>query len=106
MKQALMLETNWYTTPEEASGSAVSCASDIYLLGVLLFELFCPFNTSEEKCRIMSSLRHRVLPPQLLLKWPKKASFCLWLLHPEPSCRPVMSTKCCYVAVNCNKLSS
>ncbi|KAG2677826.1 hypothetical protein I3843_12G117300 [Carya illinoinensis] len=38
----------------------------------------------------MSSLRHRVLPPQLLLKWPKEASFCLWLLHPEPSIRPKM----------------
>ncbi|XP_018823028.2 protein SPA1-RELATED 3-like isoform X3 [Juglans regia] len=39
----------------------------------------------------MSSLRHRVLPPQLLLKWPKEASFCLWLLHPEPSIRPKIS---------------
>ncbi|XP_024014987.1 protein SPA1-RELATED 3 isoform X2 [Eutrema salsugineum] len=39
----------------------------------------------------MSSLRHRVLPPQILLKCPKEASFCLWLLHPEPTCRPSMS---------------
>ncbi|KAL7103632.1 hypothetical protein ACP275_08G191400 [Erythranthe tilingii] len=39
----------------------------------------------------MASLRHRVLPPQLLLKWPKEASFCLWLLHPDPSGRPKMS---------------
>ncbi|XP_022936122.1 protein SPA1-RELATED 3-like isoform X3 [Cucurbita moschata] len=39
----------------------------------------------------MSSLRHRVLPPQLLLKWPKEASFCLWLLHPDPSNRPKLS---------------
>ncbi|KAI4366072.1 hypothetical protein MLD38_021995 [Melastoma candidum] len=65
MKQVLMMETGWYTSPEEAAGSPSSCASDIYCLGVLLFEL--------------------------LLKWPKKASFCLWLLHPEPSSRPVMS---------------
>ncbi|PWA59547.1 protein kinase-like domain, Guanine nucleotide-binding protein, beta subunit [Artemisia annua] len=38
----------------------------------------------------MSSLRHRVFPPQLLLKWPKEALFCLWLLHPEPASRPKM----------------
>ncbi|KAH0855164.1 hypothetical protein HID58_020440 [Brassica napus] len=38
----------------------------------------------------MSSLRHRVLPPQILLNWPKEASFCLWLLHPEPTYRPSM----------------
>ncbi|XP_057797389.1 protein SPA1-RELATED 4 isoform X2 [Salvia miltiorrhiza] len=91
MKQILLLESNWYTTPEEVSGDPTSCASDIYQLGVLLFELFCTFNSLEEKSSTMASLRHRVLPPQLLLKWPKEASFCLWLLHPEPSSRPKMS---------------
>ncbi|XP_044474154.1 protein SPA1-RELATED 3-like isoform X2 [Mangifera indica] len=90
MKQILLMETNWYTSPEEIAGAPVSCASDIYQLGVLLFELFCPFSSREEKARTMSSLRHRVLPPQLLLKFPKEASFCLWLLHPEPSSRPKM----------------
>ncbi|KAM3744630.1 hypothetical protein ACB098_06G067200 [Castanea mollissima] len=90
MKQILLMETNWYTSPEEVAGSPSSCASDIYRLGVLLFELFCPFSSREEKSRTMSSLRHRVLPPQLLLKWPKEASFCLWLLHPDASGRPKM----------------
>uniref|UniRef100_A0A6P4AFY2 protein SPA1-RELATED 3 n=1 Tax=Ziziphus jujuba TaxID=326968 RepID=A0A6P4AFY2_ZIZJJ len=90
MKQILLMETNWYTSPEEVAGGPSSCASDIYRLGVLLFELFCPFSSREEKSRTMSSLRHRVLPPQLLLKWPKEASFCLWLLHPEPNSRPQM----------------
>ncbi|CAL1384813.1 unnamed protein product [Linum trigynum] len=88
MKEVLLMETGWYTSPEEAAGSTSSIASDIYRLGVLLFELFCPFNSREDKSRTMSSLRHRVLPPQLLLRWPKAASFCLWLLHPEPSSRP------------------
>ncbi|XP_031121174.1 protein SPA1-RELATED 3 isoform X2 [Ipomoea triloba] len=88
MKQILLLETNWYTSPEEVSGEPSICASDVYRLGVLLFELFCTFHSPEEKSATMSSLRHRVLPPQLLLKWPKEASFCLWLLHPQPSSRP------------------
>lgn len=91
MKEILLMETNWYTSPEEISGAQTSCASDIYQLGVLLFELFCTFSSREEKSRTMSCLRHRVLPPQLLLKWPKEASFCLWLLHPEPSSRPKIS---------------
>lgn len=38
MKQILLLESNWYSTPEEISGDPTSCASDIYQLGVLLFE--------------------------------------------------------------------
>uniref|UniRef100_A0A2P2MKH6 Protein SPA1-RELATED 3 isoform X1 n=1 Tax=Rhizophora mucronata TaxID=61149 RepID=A0A2P2MKH6_RHIMU len=88
MKQLLLMENSWYSSPEEVAGSQSSCASDIYRLGVLLFELFCPFCSREDKSRTMSCLRHRVLPPQLLLKWPKEASFCLWLLHPEPSSRP------------------
>ncbi|XP_022139481.1 protein SPA1-RELATED 3-like isoform X3 [Momordica charantia] len=91
MKQILAVETTWYTSPEEASGGPSSSASDIYRLGVLLFELFCSFSSREGKSKTMSSLRHRVLPPQLLLKWPKEASFCLWLLHPEPSNRPKLS---------------
>ncbi|KAA8526827.1 hypothetical protein F0562_008944 [Nyssa sinensis] len=90
MKQILLMETIWYTSPEEIAGAPSSCASDIYRLGVLLFELFCTFSSAEEKSSLMSSLRHRLLPPQLLLKWPKEASFCLWLLHPEPSSRPKM----------------
>ncbi|XP_060209338.1 protein SPA1-RELATED 3-like isoform X2 [Lycium barbarum] len=90
MKRILHLENNWYTSPEEVDGAPGTCASDIYRLGVLLFELFCTFNSSDEKIANMSCLRHRVLPPQLLLKWPKEASFCLWLLHPEPSSRPKM----------------
>ncbi|XP_022753264.1 protein SPA1-RELATED 3-like isoform X2 [Durio zibethinus] len=90
MKQKLLLETNWYTSPEEVAGSPSTFASDIYRLGVLLFELFCPFSSREEMTRTMSSLKHRVLPPQLLRKWPKEATFCLRLLHPEPSSRPKM----------------
>lgn len=39
MKQILLLETNWYTSPEEVAGAPNSCASDIYRLGVLLFEV-------------------------------------------------------------------
>ncbi|VFQ83044.1 unnamed protein product [Cuscuta campestris] len=88
MKQILLLEINWYTSPEEVASAPSSCASDIYRLGVLLFELFSTSNSLEEKSITMSNLRHRVLPTHLLLKWPKEASFCLWLLHPEPSSRP------------------
>ncbi|KAJ4719110.1 SPA1-related 3 isoform 3 [Melia azedarach] len=55
----------------------LSRASDIYQLGVL-FELFCPFSSTEEKTRAMSSLRQQVLPPQLVLKFPQAASSCLW----------------------------
>lgn len=39
MKQILLMESNWYTSPEEVAGGPSPCASDIYRLGVLLFEV-------------------------------------------------------------------
>ncbi|CBI21860.3 unnamed protein product, partial [Vitis vinifera] len=87
----LPMEISWYCSPEEDEGAPSSFCSDVYRLGVLLFELFCTFSLTEEKFSTMSNLKHRVLPPHLLLKWPKEASFCLWLLHPQPSTRPKLS---------------
>ncbi|EEE53414.1 hypothetical protein OsJ_36489 [Oryza sativa Japonica Group] len=46
--------------------------------------LFYTFETMEEKMRAMANLPQCVLPPQLLLKWPKEASFCQLLMHPVP----------------------
>ncbi|XP_024980051.1 protein SPA1-RELATED 4-like [Cynara cardunculus var. scolymus] len=88
MKPILEMETKWYTSPEEAAGGPSSCASDVYRLGVLLFELYCPCSSSPEKNATMSNLRHRVFPPQLHLKWPKEAFFSMRLLHPDPASRP------------------
>lgn len=38
-KQVLQMEASWYTSPEEFAGASPSCASDVYRLGVLLFEV-------------------------------------------------------------------
>ncbi|KAK6132687.1 hypothetical protein DH2020_033570 [Rehmannia glutinosa] len=75
MKQILLMESNWYSTPEEGSGGSTSCASDIYQLGVLLFELFCTFGSLEEKSSTMASLRHRVLLRSCFLSGLKKLRF-------------------------------
>ncbi|KAF3773822.1 SPA1-RELATED 2 protein [Nymphaea thermarum] len=82
------LEEMWYTSPEEINGKACSLSSNIYSLGVLLFELFCCSKSWEMHEASMSDLRHRILPPNFLAENPKEAGFCLWLLHPEPLSRP------------------
>ncbi|XP_076925108.1 protein SPA1-RELATED 4-like [Bidens hawaiensis] len=88
MKKILEMETSWYTSPEEAAGGPGSCASDVYRLGVLLFELYYPCSSLEEKNPTMCDLKHRVFPPQLHFKWPKEAFFVMRLLHPDPASRP------------------
>ncbi|XP_078429056.1 protein SPA1-RELATED 4-like [Wolffia australiana] len=82
------LEKIWYTSPEQMSGNNSWIASNIYNLGVLLFELFCLFKSWDMRAAAMGNLRHRILPPRFLSESPKEAGFCLWLLHPEPSLRP------------------
>jgi hypothetical protein len=81
-------EATWYTSPEEMMGHAASPMSDMYSLGVLFFELFLPPSAPQERARVMADLRHRILPPWLLLEHSKEAAFMLWLLHPEPNARP------------------
>ncbi|KAK6920005.1 WD40 repeat, partial [Dillenia turbinata] len=85
---SIQLEERWYRSPEELKGGACTCSSNIYCLGVLLFELLCSFISSDMHPLAMSDLRHRILPPRFLAEHPKEAGFCLWLLHPEPSSRP------------------
>ncbi|KAG0570018.1 hypothetical protein KC19_6G133100 [Ceratodon purpureus] len=87
-RELLHMEQAWYTSPEEHATGTSTFASDIYSLGVLIFELFCSFGSEGERARVMADLRNRILPPRLLSERPKEASFCLWLLHPDPSCRP------------------
>ncbi|KAI7995105.1 Protein SPA1-RELATED 2 [Camellia lanceoleosa] len=81
-------EKKWYTSPEELSGKGCTFSSNIYILGVLLFELLSPFHSERELAAAMSDL---ILPPNFLSKNPKEVGFCLWLLHPEPSLRPTAS---------------
>ncbi|CAA7042247.1 unnamed protein product [Microthlaspi erraticum] len=82
------LEEKWYSSPEELRGDARSVPSNIYNLGILLFELLNQFQSERARETAMSDIRHRILPPRFLSENTTEAGFCHWLLHPEPSCRP------------------
>ena len=69
LKRVLLLEYNWYTSPEESTGVSGSFASDIYKLGVLLFEVRNWFSFSfHTRNRIISMfvMRTAVLSDELL----------------------------------------
>ncbi|XP_076915437.1 protein SPA1-RELATED 2-like [Bidens hawaiensis] len=80
------LEEQWYACPEDSRCSTL--ASNVYSLGVLLFELLGSFESARAHATAMLNLRQRILPPSYLSENPREAGFCLWLLHPEPSSRP------------------
>ncbi|KAK5777732.1 protein SPA1-RELATED 2 isoform X1 [Gossypium arboreum] len=82
------LEEKWYASPEEINEGVCSILSNIYSLGVLLFELLCQFESERAHAAAMLDLRHRIFPPTFLSENLKEAGFCLRLLHPEPSLRP------------------
>ncbi|GLU05930.1 hypothetical protein SLE2022_230030 [Rubroshorea leprosula] len=82
------LEDKWYASPEELNDGVCTISSNIYSLGVLLFELLCHFDSEKAHAAAMSDLRYRIFPPNFLSENLKEAGFCLQLLHPEPSLRP------------------
>ncbi|MCD7450003.1 ornithine decarboxylase antizyme with +1 programmed ribosomal shift Spa1 [Datura stramonium] len=81
------LEKKWYTCPEELNHESLA-SSNIYSLGVLLFELLCCFDSPAAHSAAMSNLQSRILPPNFLSQNPKEVGFCFLLLHPVPSSRP------------------
>ncbi|XVF51363.1 hypothetical protein PTKIN_Ptkin04bG0179100 [Pterospermum kingtungense] len=82
------LEEKWYASPEELNEGVCTVSSNIYSLGVLLFELLCHFESERAHAAAMLDLRQRIFPPTFLSENLKEAGFCLRLLHPEPSLRP------------------
>nr|XP_043640139.1 protein SPA1-RELATED 2-like [Erigeron canadensis] len=82
------LEEQWYASPEDPKERCSTLSSNIYSLGVLLFELLGSFESTGAHAIAMMDLRQRILPPSYLSENPREAGFCLWLLHPEPSLRP------------------
>ncbi|KAL2336145.1 hypothetical protein Fmac_010591 [Flemingia macrophylla] len=88
MSATIQLEEKWYCSPEILNDGVCTLSSNIYSLGVLLFELLCNIESWEVHSTAMLNLCHRILPPKFLAENPKEAGFCLWLLHPEPSSRP------------------
>ncbi|KAE8683855.1 Detected protein of confused Function [Hibiscus syriacus] len=82
------LEEKWYASPEESNEGVCTILSNIYSLGVLLFELLCHFESERAHAAAMLDLRNRIFPPTFLSENLKEAGFCLRLLYPEPSFRP------------------
>ncbi|RWW15024.1 hypothetical protein GW17_00021157 [Ensete ventricosum] len=70
LKKILLMESIWYTSPEEATGGSGTFASDIYRLGVLLFEQRKKeiADRSHDTVCFLSADIEEILHQQLILK--------------------------------------
>ena len=46
--------------------------ADIYSLGIILFELFCPFGTEMERVKNIKDLRQGRMPQDFCEQWPEE----------------------------------
>jgi len=82
-----IVTTYAYASPELRRGAQCDQSTDIFSIGVILFELFCVC-TPSSRDRTFKDLRRRVLPATVLLNYPTVAAVVLWLISPDPPERP------------------
>ncbi|ORX81153.1 hypothetical protein BCR32DRAFT_182287, partial [Anaeromyces robustus] len=78
-----------YASPEQlASSQGYDNKTDIYSLGILLFELLWPFKTGMERIKTLTNIRNGKFPDNFVEKWPLELPFLKSLLNPDPALRP------------------
>lgn len=80
--------TTVYASPEQRRTNNYDVKTDMYSLGVILFELVYPCVTAMEKGKCVDKLKARDLPRNLTAKWPHVAEIILKLTSARPHVRP------------------
>ncbi|XP_040567680.1 eukaryotic translation initiation factor 2-alpha kinase 1 isoform X1 [Lepeophtheirus salmonis] len=81
--------THAYASPEQLSLGWVDYKSDIYSLGIVLYELFSNFKTGMERSVAITNLKENlVIDTVFERKFPQIAQYVLWLTRSSPHSRP------------------
>jgi len=84
--------TYFYSSPENTS-SSYSEKVDMYALGIILLELWHPFDTLMERVSVIEALRTKSqLSSNFLLKYPIQSNLITQLTHHNPNLRPSASS--------------
>ncbi|TPX71470.1 hypothetical protein SpCBS45565_g01126 [Spizellomyces sp. 'palustris'] len=80
-----------YASPEQLRPSLstpYTPASDIYSLGIILFELLHPFATNMERARSLQALREGAMPEKFIEEYPEEAGWIFCMMRMDPTSRP------------------
>ncbi|MBU1068022.1 protein kinase [Myxococcota bacterium] len=92
VKTGTPMGTPQYMSPEQCTGEGVTEASDIYTLGVIVFEMFTghlPFKKNSYLEMLLAHLREPPrLPSSLVQMDPELENLILWALQKDPEKRP------------------
>lgn len=83
------LGTSTYAAPEQLEGVDYDEKSDIYSLGIILFELFYSFQTQMERAQVIRDLKeHQKFPASFVRRYPREAAFIWSCIASDPKLRP------------------
>jgi serine/threonine protein kinase len=80
--------THLYCSPESREKGIVTTSTDIFALGVILFELYYKFETHMERARLITDLHNGRLPISFHQKYPVQSRLILSMCSPNPQERP------------------
>uniref|UniRef100_A0A8C4R6R5 non-specific serine/threonine protein kinase n=1 Tax=Eptatretus burgeri TaxID=7764 RepID=A0A8C4R6R5_EPTBU len=80
--------TTLYMSPEQLAGKVYSHKVDIYSMGLILFELLCPFSTQMERIQTLSDVRKRIFPEHFVASNHDEYILMKELLCHDPALRP------------------
>jgi translation initiation factor 2-alpha kinase 4 len=92
--------TKQYASPEQLSNNFYDQKSDIYSLGLVLFEMVHPLKTGMEKHQKSLELRKGKIPMSLLESQPKLSELILSMVSENPGNRPCSSEIINYIQTN------